>query len=114
MQFTHSGITSQIQELIAKHPLNLLKDYHDTTVFDAPMVGFASGDDPIFYEFSETVSPLHLKPRHILEKYFPENTLQHVSVISWVMPFSSKVRESNRGSAFPSALYSVARNNAER
>ena len=91
---------------------NRLADFGHVAVFDAPLVGVADGRDPIFGLFREAVSPRHLIPLEMLERYRPEGAdLSSVSVVSWALPFSAEVRHSNRGEDWPSALYSVARNN---
>jgi len=51
-------------------------------------------------------------PPEILERYSGAGAdLSCVSVVSWALPFSQDVRQSNRGRDWPSPLYSVARNN---
>ena len=91
---------------------NRLEDFGDVPVFDMPLVGAVDGRDPIFQAFREVVSPGHLMPPEILERYSGAGAdLSCVSVVSWALPFSQDVRQSNRGRDWPSPLYSVARNN---
>ena len=68
-------------------PENCLSDYDGQAIYDAPVVGVADGDDPLFERFRQVVSERH------------------------ALPFAQEVRRSNRGLQWPSRLYSLARNN---
>ena len=101
-----------IPDFMSESVENRLADFGCIPVFDAPLTGVADGRDPIFGVFREVVSPRHLMPPEILERYSPPDAdLSCVSVVSWALPFSPEVRRSNRGEDWPSSLYSVARNN---
>lgn len=100
-------------EFISESAENRLGDFAGVPVFDTPLIGVVDGRDPIFEVFREVVSTDHLMPFEILGRYSPVGAdLSSVSVVSWALPFSREVRRSNRGDDWPSALYSVARNNA--
>jgi len=91
---------------------NCLADFGGLPIFDPPVLGIADGDDGIFAVFREVVAPGHLLPRELLERERPAARKgARVSVVSWALPFREEVRLSNRTSDWPSALYSVARNN---
>ncbi len=105
-------VRSLILDFMNRSTENRLADFGHAAVFDAPVVGVADGRDPIFELFREVVSPRHLIPLEILGHYSPARAdLSSVSVVSWALPFSTEVRRSNRVEDWPSALYSVARNN---
>ncbi len=39
----------------------------DSPIFEAPLVAFADGDDPLFYEYKDRIiGPLHMIPREII------------------------------------------------
>jgi epoxyqueuosine reductase len=91
---------------------NRLGDFAGISIFDAPLIGVVDGRDPVFEVFREVVSPRHLMPPEMLQRHSPIGTdLSSVSVVSWALPFTPEVRRSNQGQDWPSALYSVARNN---
>ena len=91
---------------------NRLGDFAGIPIFGSPLIGIVDGRDPIFDVFREVVSPRHLMPPEMLQRHSPTGAdLSSVSVVSWALPFSPEVRRSNRGRDWPSALYSVARNN---
>jgi len=92
-------IEQEIKTLARTSPFNRLPVMDNYTIFDEPLVQFADGDDPIFSEYKTIIDPTHLTPREALAKAFnknPEDMPVHLSVISWVLPFTSRIRESNR------------------
>ncbi|GAH89834.1 unnamed protein product, partial [marine sediment metagenome] len=70
---------------------------------------FADGDDPLFTEYKTIIDLTHLTPGEALAKAYsksPEDMPARLSVISWVLPIGSKIRESNRRhSLTPSRLW---------
>ncbi len=99
-------------DFISSSNENRLADFGFIHIFDKPHVGVVDGRDQIFRIFREVVSPDHLMPQEILERYSPAGAdPSNVSVVSWALPFSPGVRRSNLGVDWPSPLYSVARNN---
>lgn len=107
-----SWIKNTITDLVHDAPENRLLDFGGQTVFNAPLIGIANGDDPLFEEFKKVVSPGHIQPREFLRRFSPQSAdLTHVSVIVWALPFAKEVRQSNRVKNMPSKLYSLARNN---
>ena len=56
--------------------------------FDAPLIGVATADDPIWREYQQIIGPFHRTPAEIL----PEAA----AVIVWVLPITRATRESNR------------------
>lgn len=107
-----SWIKNTITDLVHDAPENRLLDFGGQTVFNAPLIGIANGDDLLFEEFKKVVSPRHIQPRDFLRRFSPQSAdLTHVSVIVWALPFTKEVRQSNRVKNMPSKLYSLARNN---
>ncbi len=92
-------VEEEIKALVRTSPLNRMTDLDNQAIFDEPLVQFADGDDPIFTEYKTIIDPTHCTPREALAKGFnksPEDMPDRLSVISWILPFTSKVRESNR------------------
>lgn len=89
--------------------------------WDEPLVGFASGTDPLFYEFKTIIGPFHLTPRELIGISLKEKgkaslflEMGDVSVISWVLPASEDTRKSNRMERkFPSKLWAYTRDYGE-
>ncbi len=84
--------------------------------WDQPLVGFASGDDPLFKAYKEIIGSFHMTPREIFKKSFPRiKTPEQISVISWILPAGQAVRQSNRKETrFPSRLWAHARDFGEQ
>ncbi len=98
----------KMADWIREAPENRLDRDGADHIFDAPIVGIADGNDPIFEHFREVVSPRHRLPREWLTGL---TAAPRVRVMVWILPFSEAVRASNRGTDWPSALYSLSRNN---
>ena len=71
--------------------------------FDEPLVGFASGNDPLFFEYKNIIGPFHSTPREIILSALREkgkglllSNADRISVISWVLPAHEDIRKSNR------------------
>jgi epoxyqueuosine reductase len=96
---------------VGEAPENLLPGFEGRPIFDAPVLGVADGDDPLFNSFRTAVGPRHLEPRSFLESRAPRpGGHPRIRVVVWALPFSDEVRASNRGGDRPSPLYSLARN----
>jgi epoxyqueuosine reductase QueG len=83
--------------------------------WDKPLVGFASGEDPLFKTYKKVIGKFHFTPREIFEKTFGKRkTPAELSVISWIIPATEAVRKSNRKeTTYPSRLWAHARNFGE-
>lgn len=98
-------IRSEIAAFIINHSDNHLPDSH-IPYFDQPLTGFSSASDQIFTDYKQIIGPFHLLPTELL----PEAQ----SVISWVLPISRPIRESNRKETeLPSREWAFARFHGE-
>jgi epoxyqueuosine reductase len=95
-------IEKAIKDYIATSPNNRFLAFPEDQIWDEPLVGFASGDDPIFLEYKKIIGDFHVTPREALQMYadptgcFDKRNLADVSVISFVLPATEKTRVSNR------------------
>jgi epoxyqueuosine reductase len=95
----------EIARFIADHPGNHLPD-SDAAYLDEPLVGFASAEDQLFRDYQEIIGPFHLLPGDLLSGA--------ASVVSWVLPISRAVRESNRKQDdLPSREWALTRTHGE-
>ena len=89
--------------------------------WEEPLVGFASGIDPLFLEYKTLIGPFHLTPREVISAALRERgrallftEIEQISVISWVLPASEDIRKSNRQeNQFPSKLWAYTRDFGE-
>ena len=106
-------IAKAIKEFVRTSPKNRLPETDNDFIFDEPLVGFADGDDPIFTEYKTIIDPVHLTPREALAMAVsknPEELPQRLSVVSWILPFSHKVRASlHRRKLTPSRFWAYGR-----
>jgi epoxyqueuosine reductase len=93
------SLATFIRQLVAGSPLNRLARIDDSPIFDAPILGVADGDDPLFVEYQRTIiGPHHLMPRDILASATPDRAPRipsAVRVLCWVLPISAETRRSN-------------------
>jgi len=82
---------------------NCLPAFNNEAIFDEPLVGFADGDDAIFKEYKKQgiIGDFHFTPREIMEKQFEhletkDCSLEHISVISYILPITLNTRLSLR------------------
>jgi epoxyqueuosine reductase QueG len=95
----------EISRFIAEHPGNHLPD-SDSPYLDQPLVGIASAEDRIFRDYRQIIGPFHLLPDELLAGA--------ASVVSWVLPISRVVRESNRTQTeLPSREWALTRTHGE-
>ena len=89
--------------------------------WEEPLVGFASGMNPLFFEYKNLIGSFHLTPREIISAALKErersllfNEIEQISVISWVLPTAEDTRKSNRlENQFPSKLWAYTRDFGE-
>jgi len=88
-------ITAVIEEIVATSAENTLNLPTGEKAFDAPLVGFSSGADPLFEQYVAHIGDYYLTPLDIFNKSFPrEKTVDpgDLTVISWVLTSSSRTR----------------------
>jgi len=108
-------IEKAIIQFTKKSPANRRK-VDGGRYWDRPLVGFASGEDPLFKQYKKIIGKYHLTPKQIFELTFGKGQrLKQISVISWVLPASEDIRRSNRKEdRYPSLLWAHARNFGEQ
>lgn len=98
-------VGKEIASYVAGNPGNRLPD-SDSPYLDEALIGFSSASDSIFADYKQIIGPFHLLPCELL----PEAA----TVISWVLPISLAVRESNRRQTdFPSREWALTRTHGE-
>jgi len=103
-------IRRTVQQLVATNGANW-SDAMAERYFDEPLVNFASGDDPLFEEFKRIIGPWHRTPKEAFEAAHGEGSWKGGTVISWVMPWGTGLRDGNRAcTERPSAEWTLAYN----
>ena len=108
-------IEEAIIQFTKKSPANRRK-VDGGRYWERPLIGFASGDDPLFRQYKKIIGKYHLTPREIFKLDFGKSQrLKQISVISWVLPASEDIRKSNREEkTYPSLLWAHARDFGEK
>ena len=89
------GVMDFIKKFVAESPVNRLKDFDNSAIFEEPLVGFASGDDPLFGEYKKIIGEHHLIPQEAMEKA-GKVASRNLSIITWVLPIAADTKKSNR------------------
>jgi len=98
-------ILAEIRRFVAKSPGNRFPD-GSGPYFDAPLVGLAAANDPLFREYKRIIGEFHLTPAELLEGA--------ATVIVWILPVTEGTRMSNRlESDWPSLKWSLTRSHGE-
>jgi len=63
--------------------------------FDAPLVGFSSGADPLYKEFRRHIGDFYFTPLDMFRAVFTDEraAAEELTVISWIIPSTRKTRE---------------------
>lgn len=99
-------------ESIRAQVLRLYEVTGATAFFDAPLVGVAAADDPLFIEFKRVAGPAHWTPREALALAAPGAEAR--SVIVWALPIRAAIRAENATMADrPSTSWAATRSFGE-
>ncbi len=110
-----------IKNFIKESEFNRRTQLDNGLYWDEPLVGFASGTDPLFCEYKNIIGSFHLTPREIISSALHErgkglspSEIDQISVISWILPAHEDIRKSNRNEdRFPSKLWAYTRDFGE-
>src|SRR5664280_1214891 len=88
-------VNKAIIEFWQNSPLNIVEELDSLRLYDEPLVGVAQASDPLFdsLKAEDVVGAQHMSPY----EWLPGSK----SVVSFFLPFSLKVRETNRNNGLP-------------
>jgi epoxyqueuosine reductase len=104
-----------IQSLFSDSSLNRLPEaYGGGRIFDAPVIGVARGDDPIFEKFKQVVGPEHMTPLEMWLAAGPaddDNRADRLRLVSIIFPYVHRIRRASQTAReFPAEIYCIGRN----
>lgn len=104
-----------IQQAVLEGTQNRLgEELGGAPIYEEPLVGFADGEDPLFYRYQEIIGPFHLTPAQVIEGGQPGIRAQSLSVICWALPIARPTRLSNRRErVIPSPAWAHTREHGE-
>ena len=90
-------IATIIADYVNQSPQNTLQNEANEKAFAEPLVGFCSGNDPLFDDYKQHVGPFHWTPLEIFALTFPETaaTAEELTVISWILPQTAATKSDN-------------------
>ncbi len=111
------ALTTFITSVVSDSPVNRLTQIDGSPIFDAPLIGVADGNDPLFAHYLDIIGPHHLMPRDILThtsgRSFDDRRTP-VRVLCWVLPISDATRRSNAAmTTLPSRRWAHTRHYGE-
>ncbi|MGD9073754.1 MAG: epoxyqueuosine reductase [Desulfobacteraceae bacterium] len=101
-----------IQDFIRQSPENTLQNKTHEKAFEAPLVGFSRGDDPLYEAYKDHVGPFYLTPWEIFAVTFRDFSVtpEELTIISWILPQTEVTKADNRKENFyPSERWARAR-----
>ena len=105
-------IEAVIRDFIEDSPENTLQGPFQEKAFENPLVGYASGADPIFESYKQVVASYHWTPLEIFRLTFPNISVtpEELTVISWILPQTAATKADNRRqSTYPAERWARAR-----
>ncbi len=101
------AILQELTDFVQRDPRNALAAHGGMRIYDSPLLGVAAADDPLFDRFTEPgiVGPRSLKPGQWLSGAR--------SVLSFYLPFTREVCDTNRKPGLPSEVWVSARIDGE-
>ncbi len=90
----------KINDFLRKDESNKMVGVDNSFIFEPNvLVGFDSGDDPIFNEYKDIIGKFHLTPTEAFNKFCKKNdissTLKDLSIVAFVLPINKKTKREN-------------------
>ncbi|MCK4285362.1 MAG: 4Fe-4S binding protein [Candidatus Lokiarchaeota archaeon] len=92
--------TRKINDFLSNDESNKMIGVDGSLMFEPnTVIGFSSGDDPIFDEYKDIIGKFHLTPKEIFSKFCDKNnissTLKDLSIVAFVLPINEKTKKEN-------------------
>jgi epoxyqueuosine reductase len=90
-------VESIIHNFWATAAENSLQNQENDRAFEAPLVGFSSGNDPLYQQLKADIGSFYLTPLEAFQKAFPDHAVaaEELSVISWILPHIAQTKADN-------------------
>jgi epoxyqueuosine reductase len=91
----------KIGSFLENDPINKMDGVDGQLIFDPEvLVGFCSGNDPIFDEYKKRVGPFHLTPKEAFDKFCKLNDLELkgggvLTVVAYILPINQNTKREN-------------------
>jgi ferredoxin len=100
MNIDKSWFIAKIQNFLKNDESNKMNLVDGSLIFNPDIiVGFVSGNDPIFKEYKEIIGSFHLTPVEAFSKFCEKNkfsySIENLSVVAFVLPINNKTKKQN-------------------
>ena len=109
-------IASIIRRYLADPKKHAIAPGHSEPAFAQELVGFGSGEDPVFRQLKDLIGPFYWTPAEIFGIAFPgeKSAPKPLSVISWILPQTEITKKDQRRcKRYPSRRWTYARLHGE-
>ncbi len=121
LKHPEQALEQLIQHFIRESDQNRRTQLGHGRYWEEPLIGFASGTDPLFEEYKTIIGSFHLTPREWIQTVVEDKGVhpggpefEQLSIISWILPASEDTRKSNRKERqFPSRLWAYTKDFGE-
>lgn len=105
-----------VRGLVETSPVNTLNGF-DERSWDSPIIGFASGSDPLFNSYKELIGEFYWTPAEAMQLAYPgESFDEHqLSVICWILPQTeSTLADQRKEDQLPASRWVHSRHYGEK
>ncbi len=100
MAIDKNWFVDKINDFLKNDESNRMRLVDGSLIFKPDtIVGFVSGNDPIFNEYKEIIGNFHLTPSEAFSKFCEKNniksTYSNLSVVGFVLPINEKTKKEN-------------------
>lgn len=109
-------LTKTIVDYVNTSEKNCLGGQYIEKAWGAPLIGFSSGEDPLYCKFKEAIGTFYWTPEEIFLKTYPGTHIHpnDLTVICWVLPQTERTkRDMRQEENYPSGRASFARVHGE-
>jgi ferredoxin len=91
-------ITTIIKQFINESPENTLRNPQNEPAWAEPLVGFSSGNDPLYGFYKKDIGDFYLLPRELFDHAYPNVQIKsdELTVISWILPQTETTKSEHR------------------
>ena len=94
------AVRGALEAFVRNSPQNRHHHLDGAPIFDAPLVGVAAGNDPLFERYRQIIGPFHLTPAEVAADAWglaPRDVApESLAVLCWALPITAATRISNR------------------
>lgn len=91
-------LAQAIKDFTRRSPQNSIMNRENDKAWDEPLVGFSSGDDPLYEEYKRHIGDFYWTPLEIFKLTFPDLRVaaDRLTVVSWILPQTGLTRSEQR------------------